>query len=312
MHFKKRETLTQNITFMAIMAAINVVCVLLSTFVPVLMFIMVFFLPLTSTLVTLYCKKRYYIIYAVVTIGLCMLVTMYNISDTLFYVIPSIITGFIFGVMVLKKVHAIWIIFTTSIIQLLLTYVMIPVTYFWLGINIIDTFTAIFGLTDYIYLDYIVPMFIYFMSLGQSAITYVITKNELPKFNYQVTDNTKVIFAPYIGELCSVILTIVFALTYKELSYLCMMFSMYFGVFIAISSIYRDGMKAWISVPISFVFALFVFAAIYQFIEEPLGLLGLEVMFIITCLDSVVCDLLVLKKKPVHELDKEIENKYFD
>jgi len=58
--FKKRETLIQNITYMAIMAAINVVFVVLTTLVPLLMFLIIFVLPLTSTVVALFCKKKYY------------------------------------------------------------------------------------------------------------------------------------------------------------------------------------------------------------------------------------------------------------
>ena len=94
MNITKRETLVQNIAYMAIMAAINVVFVLITTLVPALLFLMIFVLPLTSTMVTLLCKKKYFPIYAVATIGLCMVVTLWKIDDTIFYVIPSIITGF--------------------------------------------------------------------------------------------------------------------------------------------------------------------------------------------------------------------------
>ena len=89
---KKKETLVQNITYMAIMAAINVVFVLITVLVPFLFFLIVFVLPLTSTIVTLHCKKRYFPIYAVATIGLCMICTMWQIGDTIFYVIPSVIS----------------------------------------------------------------------------------------------------------------------------------------------------------------------------------------------------------------------------
>ncbi|MCD8195185.1 MAG: DUF2232 domain-containing protein [Coprobacillus sp.] len=312
MPFKKRETLVQNMTYMAIMAAINVVFVLLTTFVPVLMFLMVFILPLTSTMVALYCKKKYFIIYALVTVGLCMLVTMYNISDTLFYVIPSVITGFIFGFMVEKKIHAVWIIFTTSVIQLVLSYLMLPVIYFWLGIDMVNVFASVFGLADYEYLAYLVPSFIYFLALGQEAISYIVIKGQLPKFNYNVTTENKFIYTPYIGALLSFTFSIVFAFIYGPVAYLFMMFAAYFTIFIVASSAYRDGMKAWISLPIAFIVSIFIFAWLYSYIPDPLGLLAVEVMFGLVSITALVNDLLTTKAKIAPRVKEELENKYFD
>ena len=97
--FKKRETVTQNIAYMAIMSAINIIFVLLSNLVPGLLFLLVLILPLTSTVVTLYCKKVYYPVYAITTLGLCLAVAGgFSIFDALIYVFPSLIVGFVFGV----------------------------------------------------------------------------------------------------------------------------------------------------------------------------------------------------------------------
>ena len=61
--FSKRETLVQNIAFLAIMAAINVVLLLLATLLPYLLLFLTMILPFVSLLVTIYCKKRYYPMY---------------------------------------------------------------------------------------------------------------------------------------------------------------------------------------------------------------------------------------------------------
>ena len=86
--FKKKTTLVHHITYMGIMAAINLIFIILATFVPPLMFLLILLLPFASTVVSYYCLKRYYIIYAVATIGLCLLCS-FNISDTIFYVVPE-------------------------------------------------------------------------------------------------------------------------------------------------------------------------------------------------------------------------------
>ena len=96
--FKKKTTLVHHITYMGIMAAINLIFILLATFVPPLMFILILLLPFASTVVGYYCLKRYYIIYAVATVGLCFLCS-FNIGDTIFYVVPAIASGFVLGVL---------------------------------------------------------------------------------------------------------------------------------------------------------------------------------------------------------------------
>ena len=120
--FRKRETAIQNISYMSIMAAINVIFVLLSNVLPILLFILIFLLPLTSAIVTIYCRKRYYPIYLVVTLALCILVSFgFTIFDTLIYVFPSLLTGFVFGVCFEKNVPAIIILVGNTILQFLLS-----------------------------------------------------------------------------------------------------------------------------------------------------------------------------------------------
>ncbi len=294
---RKRETLVQNITYMAIMAAINVIFVLLTTFVPVLMFIIIFVLPLTSTIVTLYCKKRYFIIYAVVTIGLCMLVTMYDISDTLFYVIPSVISGFVFGVLVLAKVPSIWIIFLTACIQLGMYYAMMPLVRVWLGVDIIDVFAAAFGVSDFIYLDYVVPSFLFFLSIGQSVISYIVIKSQLPKFNYEVTIDGRLQYLPYLALIVFLLFSVGFCYWYGPVAILCLMFVTFFGIYIMVETIYTGGMKMWITVPVVFVVGLVAFLAIYEYIEEPLGFMGLEIAFILVAIVGIINEGIKTMKK---------------
>ena len=111
---------------MAIMAAINVVFILLATFLPYLYFLLLFLLPLTSTFVMVFCEKRYYIIYSLATIGLCFLASFNNIGDTFFYIIPSILTGAITGLLIEKQFNGIWIIILTSLIQFIVSIFVLP------------------------------------------------------------------------------------------------------------------------------------------------------------------------------------------
>ena len=95
--FSKRETILQNMTTMAFFAAINIIICLVSSYVPFLSVVIIFVLPLVSALVEIYCKDRYYIIYAVASLLLSMLVTFDNFQTALFYLFPALVSGYCFG-----------------------------------------------------------------------------------------------------------------------------------------------------------------------------------------------------------------------
>ena len=110
--FSKKETLIQNMTFMGIFSAINVVISLLSTILfavaTPISILLIIVLPLTSTVVELFCKDKYYPIYLFSTIGLSLVVTMWDMQNTIFYLIPSVFTGYIFGLLTKKRISGIY------------------------------------------------------------------------------------------------------------------------------------------------------------------------------------------------------------
>ena len=271
--FKKRETLLQNITYMAIMAAINFVFVLLTNFVPGLLFVFVFVLPLASTIVTIYCNKKYYILYLIVSLAICLPI---NILDTIFYVLPSLITGFLFGLLIEKKFPSIWILFITSVVQTALTYISLLVYEKISGIDVISNFAIIFGLKDFVYLTYVEHGFVFLISLVQELITFVVMLEELPKFesNLEVKDKTN-IFVP-IAVFVSIVLSIIFAFAYKPLAIDFMLVALFFGVFETVNILYNRTKFLLISLGVSLFVSFFLFASIYSLIEKPLGILMIQ------------------------------------
>ena len=183
--FRKRETPIQNIAYMSIMAAINVIFVLLSNLLPFLLFLLVFILPLTSAIVTIYCKKRYYPIYFIVTLALCILVGYgFSIFDTLVYVFPSLITGFIFGICFEKQVPAILVLVGNTIIQFFLSLL----TFYVLGtfisnLNMMDVLINAFGLTEFGFKWSFSLIFLYIIALIQTTLSYIFIKLEIRRLD---------------------------------------------------------------------------------------------------------------------------------
>lgn len=292
--FKKRETITQNISYMAIMAAINVVFVLLTTFVPYLFFLIVFVLPLTSTIVMLFCKKRYFPIYAFSTLGICLIITLSNIGDTLFYVLPSIITGGVFGLLIEKKVSNSIIIIITSIIQSVITYATLPLIELFSGVNVITTFVNLFKLENFAYIEYLIPISVFFISLMQTIISFMVVKDEIEKISEKTNDTlsfkSEVIINLIIYVL--IILIIIFAFIYGPISYLLLAFLIYLAINETALGFMKMNKILTIILLSSLIVSFFLFGGLYSFIPAPFSLLLIGVFFIIPSTISFIYSLL--------------------
>ena len=291
----KKQTLVQNITYMALMAAINVIFVLLTTLVPFLFFLIVFVLPLTSTIVTLHCKKRYFPIYAVATIGLCLLCTIWKIDDTIFYVIPSIISGFVFGFMVEKKVPSFWIILATTILQIGFTYASIPLIKLMTCRNIIEDFATVFMVKDFIYLDYVTPCFIFFIALAQEILAFVIIREELPKFGYTLNDPKNIPLSLCVTILSSIVLVVIFAFIYGPLSYLFTLIALFLTIYAIAYLILENKVLIYILLGAAVLVTFFLFAVFYPMVPVPFGLLFINILFFIIAI-IVLCNNYLVKR----------------
>lgn len=285
--FKKRETLTQNIAYMGLMAAINVIFVLLTYFVPFLIFVLVFVLPLTSVVVTIFCQKKYLPIYMLATIGLCLIATFNNFSDTLFYVIPALISGVLFGLMVEQKISPVWIIFASSLVTTGLSYAFVPLIELIYNQNIITVFLAVFKVDGFTFIDYAVPCFIYLISLIQSVLSYLFIRAELPKLGINMKDEPR--FIPLlIASLFCLLLVGISIPFFPKMSYLFSMWFIYFGCYILIDLALLKKTYIYIGFGLAVVVEFVLFGTLYQIIPQPFGFLLINGLFaIIICLGIV-------------------------
>ncbi|MFA7032357.1 MAG: hypothetical protein WC201_02190 [Bacilli bacterium] len=299
--FKKKETLTGNITYMALMAAINVVFVLLATWLPYLLFLLVFILPLTSTIVTLFCNKKYFIIYTIVTIGLCLLATIWDIGNTLFYVVPSIFSGFAFGILLEKRTSPILIILAAVFTQIIFSYLALPIINILYGRDIVSDFATFFKLDHYAYLNYVKHMFICSLALIQQILSFIVINEELPKMNIDTTNFKK-------GETITLFLIPLFIGTsvalvffYPELSYSVMFMVLLLSIYeLGILIVNRN--KLIIALLISSAFlSVFLFAGFYSLISqatsEPIGLLLLQIFPLFIAVIGFINNYLFKNKK---------------
>ena len=287
---KKKTSLVHHITYMGIMAAINLLFIVLATYLPFLMFIPIIFLPFASAIVSYYCLKRYYPIYAVATIGLCLI---FNINDTIFYVIPAIITGFFIGYLLTKRVNPFWLILVSTVIESALTFAFIPLINVISNVNIVETFISAFKLDSFAYKTELTYLFIFFISLIQCGLTHFVLLSDAKKIGIEI--NTVVnSYAPYIiGLEISLILMFVLSLFYLPLALIFLAISLYFSIFLLIDILVSKKIIIYVLLVVLFLVAFFSFAIFYTKVIAPFGILLMGLFPFATLLISFIKNYLV-------------------
>ena len=278
--FKKRESVIQNIAYMAIMSAINIIFVLLSNLLPALMLILVFVLPLTSTIVAIYCKKKYYPIYAITTLGLCIAVgSGFYLFDALIYVIPSLIVGFLFGFSFEKKVPAILIIIYTTVIQ----FGVSMLTSYLLGLivinnNIFNALINLFGLANFAYSNVFPLIFVYIVAQIQIVLSYIFVKVQLNKIGIEINLECKSRYWLYLITFVSILLAVItYFFCYSwTLIFVIMPLPLY--VYEISQLLLKRKIYLFVSLAAIHLAFIFIFAFLYQYVSAPNQLILITIL----------------------------------
>ena len=172
--FSPRETSAQNIAYISIMASIDVVFALFATFFPFGAIFLMLLLPLPSAVAAYYCKNRYIPVYLLASIGLSLIATIWDFQLTLFYAIPAICSGTLYGFLKQKRLTIGEIVFVTGILNMGLTYVSILLIDAIYSIDMINFLLTIITVQDAPLMPLIMPAAILAYALAQEAIVNII------------------------------------------------------------------------------------------------------------------------------------------
>jgi len=294
--FKKKTTLVHHITYMGIMACINVLFVILETYeIAIGAFLLILLLPFISTIVSYYCLKRYYIIYAFATFGLC---AIFNVSSAIFYIIPALTSGFVVGALLERKVNPFWIILLCTFIEVGFTYAFIPLIKLISGseTSYIDALIEFIGLGSFTYRDEVSNLIIFFIALIQCSLAQFVLLNEIHKLGIEI--NTGVAsFAPYIsGLLASLIIALVLAIVYQPLAFVFVAVSLYFATFLLADIIMSQKLAIYLILGGLFIVSFFAFAILYTKIDKPLGMILVIFFPLSVAITSFINNYLIKKK----------------
>lgn len=157
------------------MAAINGLFSLIASFTPLGgLFIMVF-LPLASAAAAILCKPKYVFIYVIAALGVSFALSAWNFQNTLFYTVPSIVTGTAFGLLAKKKVPLSLIFVTVSLLYMGFVYLSLPISDALYGLNPVTVLLRMGGWENNAEVQAMVPAAILLYSMASTALmTFVI------------------------------------------------------------------------------------------------------------------------------------------
>lgn len=295
----ERKNLTKSIPLMALMAAINIIVAELAGLSPIVSLFLILVLPLTSAVVELCCKDRYFPIYAVATFGLSLALTFWNIETTIFYVLPSIITGYIFGLLAKYKIPVVWSIIAATLAQTAMSYALIPLVNFIFQVDIILTFKTALGLKDMVYVDTMIPSFIFVISLIQVSLSQLIVSQELQKFGViQISKDLSEVISAGIGLGIS-LLIIPFYFISLEFAYLFLMIALYFSIYKTVMFVYEKKYYWLIPIGVSIAINVVLVALLNQYLKEASTFLLIGFTTACICLISIVFSYLNKKKEKI-------------
>ncbi len=177
-----KKNMMQSLALAGLMTSINAIFILISsytaTFIIADLFLMLF-LPFVSTFTFIFCENKMSFCYFFASLALCILI---NIEKTLFYLLPSLVSGLIFAVLLNKKVHGLYIVIITALVNTFLIWGLFWVSEWFFKISMSEAFKTIFGLTDS-QAQSLFPIFIALSAFAQTIINAMIIFSEMKKFD---------------------------------------------------------------------------------------------------------------------------------
>lgn len=219
----KKSKATSNLTFIALMSAVNVIFALLMTFLPVLSLLLYLMLPYITTMVILVCQKKYYLIYFIASIFLSFIINTQGIEYTIFTLLPSLINGTIFGICIEKKVNIGITIMISSFCQFLFSMATIPlINLIYTNDNhsILEIFKTILGENKEFLLYKLFLPINYVVALAQNIISFLLISSSITRFKVEIVTKNSNQLAYSCACITISILTILSALFFDDLMYL--------------------------------------------------------------------------------------------
>lgn len=281
--FKEKESVAQNMAFLALGASLCVVVSLLSALLPYGALFLMLAVPFVSASVAFVCKARYLPLFLVATFGACMGVSAWNFISTLFYLLPSLLTGTLYGLLWKKGVPSSINLFVCSLLQFALFLASLELVK-----ALADGFDMVAFLLKFIakredeVARIIFPSFAYGYSLAQMALSELFLTLLMERFGKEETkEGWFPRLYPFFGAL---FLTIGVGIVFlsEAWGYVLLCLGLYWSVFSCFSFAPKVHPITWACLGVSLFGSLLLFALLYSKMPNHTGLILVAIPVVLT------------------------------
>lgn len=293
--FKQKESANENIAFITMCSSLIAVISLIVSFFPISSFLLPLVIPFFACMPPLFCKKYYPYLFLVVALGLSLLAGLYSVFDTIFFIYPSILIGFAFGMCRKCKIPESILLFLLSLVELGLFYICLYLIKWISSVDIGETILALLNQNKDGAKD-ILPLLYLTYSFAQVGLTSLFLNFELPKLKL----DKKIDDIPYLGEGLAIVLasiSMIVGLYLPSLGLLLLGLSSYWSIYSLIKVFFCKKWYIYLILGLLFFMSFFLFAYLYQFYIDRYGIILIGLVFTSFPLSSIVNELSKLKRK---------------
>ena len=227
--FSKKETPTQNLAFCAIIAAFDGILSLISALLPISSFFLMMVAPLLAALVSYFCQKRYYAIYFFGALGVSIAVSAWNFENTIFYLLPSLCAGLLYGFLLRRKSNVALMNFAVSMVQyvfFLLSLLLVKAIY---EVDMREVIRSLFGLQSSDLLNDAFSLFALAYSFAVTGLAHLFFALQATHIGIEYSDEEKLPWVYAVIGFSLSALSIGFAFIYAKVAYFFLGCSFYWG-----------------------------------------------------------------------------------
>ena len=271
--FSKKETPVQNLAFCAIIAAFDGILSLISALLPISAFFLMMIAPLLAALVAYFCKKRYYALYLFGAMGVSIAVSAWNFENTIFYLLPSLCAGLVYGFLLRRKSNVALMNFTVAMVQyvfFLLSLLLVKAIY---EVDMREVIRSLFGLKSSDLLYDAFPLFALAYSFAVTGFSHLFFSLQAPHIGIEYSEEVR--FAWLYPTLTVALsgLCIGFAFIYAKMAYFFLGCAFYWGFAALLTCFPKPHWSAFVTLGVCVFASILGFSICYGSLAKSQALL---------------------------------------
>ena len=302
--FRFRQRPVEIIAFMAIFAALDAVLALLAAFFPGSTIFLLLLIPASSALIALLCPGQWIPIFVLSAFGVCMASSAWNFQATLFYVLPSLIVGGLYGFLFRKRTPSSYLLFGVSLLQFLLFTLSLYLLKLIYEVDVFSLLLSAVGKAENDYTSHVFPLFCLAYSLAQMVLTDLFLRLIFTRLRVPSEEASLPRWADYAIALLFGALTFSLVWFAPTLGYFALGCFLYWSIAIAVTAFPYARAYLYFILGGGALLIIMLFALLYSLCpaDTGLALAGLFALPLLVC--SFLSDRL-MKKAPEHRINPQ-------